>query len=227
MKSVPASAALAAALLVAPVALAVDSPVLDMTLQPTGVGWTQFLSGGGTGGVFANQLVLHSPTGGFTGYGAPASLWPAAAADPAGWSIEARVMLDSQTTDNAFFGDLLLLAGDGTYLHYFEIFADHVAITQAAYSGTTSFAMNTMDQVHTYVFSGLGAAVSVSVDGSPVIACTALAASPGPNFFEFGDLIFPNASDSHWTYVAFGAAPAPGASAVLLGGAMFLGRRRR
>jgi hypothetical protein len=183
------------------------TPVLDMTTLPTNVGWTGFFTGSATATLAFNVLTLDSPVNTFAGYGAASLEWNPVAADPGGWRVEARARLNSQpVTSGAFDGGLLVLIGTGNYLHFFEVYTDRIALTQSPYSGTASYAMNTMDAVHTYVISGQGANVAVSVDGTPRLAATALTTSGVSARLQFGDLLFNNHTISSWTYFAFGPA---------------------
>lgn len=210
--------------------LAVDSAVLDMTQQPTSVGWTTFLAGGGNAAVAGGLLTINSPINGFAGYQSPASLWPAAAANPAGWRIEARVNITSRMINSPSSGCLMLIASDGAYRHFLEIYPDHIALTQFAYTGTFSAPVIAEGQFHTYVFSGLGPSVTVTIDGNPALSAALGGTNTTLNHFQFGDLLFANESHSDWSYVAFGALPAPGAATLALiglGGMMTIRSRRR
>jgi hypothetical protein len=218
----------AAAILTACAAPALaQSPVLWMAQPPQNDGWTYFATGGGNAYISGGQLYIDSPINAFAGYGAPGALWTAASADPAGWRVQATATITNRSINSSNDGCLLLVAGDGTYRHFLELYPDHIALTQQAYSGSATYAMAVEGPtLHSYEMIALGASVTVKVDGSPVLSAIALGTSPGFNTFQFGDLLFPNESHSVWSHVEFTAVPAPAAATLLLA-APFLSRRRR
>jgi hypothetical protein len=204
-----------------------DSPVLSMTAPPQAFGWNYLAAGGGNAVVAGNTLHVDSPVGAFAGFEAPASLWPAASANPGGWRVQATCLITSSVINSANDGCLMLNAGDGTYRHMLELYPDHIALTNQAYSGVTSVPFSVEGTLyHSYEMVGLGATVTVSIDGAPVMTATALGASPGFNDFEFGDLLYANESHSLWSHVEFNTVPAPGSAALLIA-AGALARRRR
>ncbi|HTO94965.1 MAG TPA: hypothetical protein VMM80_11315 [Bacteroidota bacterium] len=198
-----------------------------MTQPPSNVGWTPFFVGAANGYISGNQLYLDSPVNTFAGFGAPASLWPAISSDPAGWRVEANCTILSRAINNAGDSCLQLIAGDGTYRHFLDIFPDHIALIQFPYSGVTTFPVAAEGTFHTYVMTGVGPNLTVTVDGAPAINATMIGTSPGFNTFQFGDLLFNNETHSAWNYVAFGSVPAPAATALLPIAGLLAARRRR
>jgi hypothetical protein len=189
-------------LLLAPVAGAQN--VLDMTVSPPTLGWGPVTSGGATLSLASNVLTIDSPLNGFGGYGAPSAAWNAAVGNPAGWEVECRVRLTDQLeTSQPAQGGLMLSIGTGAHLFYFEIFTDHIALTNGSYTGTISHTMDTQSAYHTYIITGLGANIDVSVDNAPALNATNLGTSTQEHL-QFGDLLYANHTVSDWTYVAFG-----------------------
>jgi len=97
----------------------------------------------------------------------------------------------------------MLSIATGAHKFYFEIFTDHIALTNGSYTGTISHAMDTQSAYHTYVLTGLGANIEVSVDNAPALNATNLGTSTQVHL-QFGDLLYPNHTVSDWTYLAFG-----------------------
>lgn len=198
--------ALALLLLVMPVAA---QTVLDMTTDPAALGWTVYDIGSGTATLSGGILTIDtSPPGGatFFGYEAPALDWNAAALTGQ-YQVEATVRFVAQpATSSAGSGGLHISAADGSRRVFFSVFTDRIELTTSVgsgpFTGTTQYAMDTTNALHTYSIDVNGPLVNVAVDGTPRLSATN-AGSTTQNALQFGDLLYANDTISEWDLVTF------------------------
>ncbi|MGD9548408.1 MAG: hypothetical protein AB7V45_12795 [Candidatus Krumholzibacteriia bacterium] len=180
-----------------------QSPVLDMTTWPSTVGWPQVTAGGGTAALGGGILTLAAPVNTLSGFRAPSGLWTTAAADPAGFEIEAVMKVVSASAPGSAAASVTYR--NGAIRCIFDIYSDHVALSSFTnWSGTTTHVMDTTDGFHQYVISGLGNQVEVTVDGVGVINAVSLDSDMGAPVMDFGDEYWTNDTTTEWSYVAFG-----------------------
>lgn len=180
-----------------------QSPVLDMTVWPSSVGWPAYSAGGGSANLAGGVLTLNSPVNALSGFRAPSGLWATAAADPGGFEIEAIMKVVSVSDPGSAAATITFR--NGAIYCIFDIYTDHIALSAFSnWSGVTTHAMDTTDGFHQFIISGLGNQVSVSVDGQQVITATNLDSDLGTPHMDFGDGYWVNDTVTEWTYVAFG-----------------------
>jgi hypothetical protein len=177
---------------------------LDMTVNPTALFWAPMVAGSPTNTFSGGVLTIDSAVGEFSGYSAPAPWWPAAATNPGGFEIEAEMRLTAQPqTNSASQGGAQVIASTGSQRFFLEIYTDHIELAYDSYTGTTSYAMDTMTDFHSYHIRVVGSNITVDVDGVPRLSATNLSSFTQQRL-DFGDLLYANHTTSEWRYVAFG-----------------------
>lgn len=177
-----------------------QSAVLDMTASPASQGWTIVNTGLSSSNWVPGLLTLTSPASTLIVHKAPETLWNASAADPTGFEIEANMKVTAFSESSSTVAGLYI--NNGIQYTLIDIFNDHIEFN-GSWTGTTSHAMDTTDDFHQYIVSGIGFHVDVFVDGVLVLSGENLVGTTFAPFFHFGKGFYPDSSTTEWDYVAF------------------------
>jgi hypothetical protein len=189
---------------------------LDMNQDPVELGWTNYANGGSYS-LSGGTLTIDAPS--YNEFSAP-DVWETTADDSLGWSVEARVKLDSETIDYDRWyarGATIWMCPNTRTLRIFRIFSGGVGLDYIS----PDYAMDTTSDFHTYRIEAYGNNTNVFVDGSLIMTGTQVASgTPG---MLFGDGAGENPTVSRWDYVTFTTNTVPEPSTLLLAASGILG----